>query len=107
MASPGAAYPVGVDLSLTGLRRRLPLLVCVLLLFTCVAAIGTTCAVCVSAHPGQALEQTLTSFPIAAPPPATGWGFVLVLAIAPLLVLGRRVDSRGRASPAVLQRFLF
>ena len=90
-----------------GLRRRLPLLVCVLLLFMCVATVGTTCAVCVSAHPGQALGQTLTSFPVAAPPLATGWGWVLVLAIAPVLVLGRRVDSRGRASPAVLQRFLF
>jgi len=96
-----------VNLSVTGLRRRLPLLVCVLMLFTCVAAVGSTCAVCVSAHPGQALEQTLTSFPVAVPPLATDWGWVLVLAIAPLLVLGRRVDSRGRASPAVLQRFLF
>ena len=90
-----------------GLRRRLPLLVCVVLVFVCVAAIGTTCAVCVSAHPGQALEQTLTSFPVAAPPLAAGWAFVFVLAMAPVLVLGGRVDSRGRASPAVLQRFLF
>jgi len=96
-----------VDLSVIGLRRRLPLLVCVLLLFMCVAAVGTTCAVCVSAHPGQALEQTLTSFPVAAPPLDAGWAFVFVLAMAPVLVLGRRVDSRGRASPAVLQRFLF
>ncbi len=88
-------------------RRRLPLLVCVLVLFTCVAAIGSTCAVCVGAHPGQALEQTLTSFPTAALPPAADWGFVLVLAFAPLLVVRARAGSLGRASPAVLQRFLF
>jgi len=96
-----------VGLSVIAMRRRLPLLVCVLLLFTCAAAVGSTCVVCTSAHPGQALEQTLTSFPTAAPPPAAGWGFMLVLTAAPLLVVRRRIGSLGRASPAVLQRFLF
>lgn len=101
------AYPVRVGLSVIALRRRMPLLVCVLLLVFCVAAVGTTCAVCVSAHPGQTLEHTLSAFPTAAPPPAAGWGFVLVLAVAPLLVGRRRVGAFGRASPALLQRFLF
>lgn len=102
-----ATYPVAVALSEMQLRRRVPLLVCVLLLFTCIWAVGTTCAVCASSHPGQALERTLGSFPTAAPPPAADWAIVLVLAFAPLLVVRRRVRSFGRASPAVLQRFLF
>jgi MYXO-CTERM domain-containing protein len=86
----------------------LPLVACVLLLFLCAAAIGTTCAVCVSSHPVQALEHSLGSAPTAAPPPpVVDWGLVLVLAFAPALVVRRRPRSSGRASPAVLQRFLF
>ena len=96
-----------VRLSIIGLRGRLPLVVCVLLLFTCVAAVGVTCAVCVSAHPGQVVERTLTSFPAAATPPEHAWGFVLVVALASLLVVRPRLRSLGRASPAELQRFLF
>lgn len=89
------------------LRRRLPLLVCVLLLLTCVAAVGVTCAVCVTAHPAQASTQTAASFPTAAPPPVYGWTLLLVLALAPLVVVPARAAARGRASPALLQRFRF
>ena len=96
-----------VELSITRLRRRLPLLACVLLLFMCVAAVGTTCAVCVSSHPVQALERTLGSFPAIAPSPAVDWGVVVVLAFVSVLIVRRPVRSLGRASPAVLQRFRF
>ena len=90
-----------------GLRRRLPLLVCLVLLFSCIAAVGVTCAVCVTAHPAQTLTQTATSFPTAAPPPVSGWTLLLVLAVAPLVVVPARSGARGRASPALLQRFRF
>ena len=96
-----------MDALLSGLRRRLPLLVCLVLLLTCLAAVGVTCAVCVTAHPAQALQQTLTSFPTAAPPPVSGWTLILILAAAPLLLVSVQAGGRGRASPAVLQRFRF
>lgn len=94
-------------MSLSGWRKRLPLLVCLVLLFTCLAAVGVTCAVCVTAHPAQALQQTLTSFPAAAPPPVAAWTMILILTTAPLLVVSARAGGRGRASPALLQRFRF
>jgi len=89
------------------LRRRLPLLVCVLLLFICMAAVGTTCAVCASSHPVQALERTLGSFSTVAPPPAADWCVALVLAFVSVLIVRAPARSLGRASPAVLQRFRF
>lgn len=89
------------------MRNRLPLVVCLVLLFTCLATVGVTCAVCVTAHPAQALQQTLTSFPTAAPPPVAGWALILFLVAAPLLVVSAQAGGRGRASPALLQRFRF
>jgi len=91
----------------TTVRKRLPLVVCMLVLLTCVAAIGSTCVVCASAHPAQAMERTLTSIPTAALPPDTTAFFVLILALSPLLLVRPRFLSLGRASPAELQRFLF
>jgi len=90
----------------TRLRRRLTVLVSVLLLLSCVAAIGATCVVCVSAHPP--IEQTVSSVPqVALPPVVVAWSLVLVLALAPLLIVRARRFTAGRASPAELQRFLF
>lgn len=96
-----------VTLSYAAPRMRVPLVVCILVFLTCFAAVGATCAVCVSAHPVQAVERTLTSAPTAALPPDTTAFFVLVLALTPLLVVRPRFLSLGRASPAELQRFLF
>jgi hypothetical protein len=62
---------------------------------------------CVTAHQAQAQTQTATSFPSAALPPVYGWTLLLVLAGAPLLVVPTRSRARGRASPALLQRFRF
>lgn len=86
------------------LRKRVPVVVCVLVLFTCV---GFTCAACVMAHPGSAIERTLASAPVAMLPPEAGWSFLLVLAFGPLIVVRPRRFSLGHASPAELQRFLF
>lgn len=88
------------------LRRRLTVLVSVLLLLSCVVAFGATCVVCVSGHPP--IEQTVASVPqIALPPVVVAWSLPFVLALTPLLIVRERRFSPGRASPAVLQRFLF
>src|SRR5438552_14171179 len=76
-----------VTLSYRALSRRLPLIVCVLGLLTCFAAIGATCAVCVRSHSAPAVERTLASVPTATVPPDTTTFFVLVLALIPLLVV--------------------
>ena len=107
---PAPAVPrilAAVPLSYTALRKRLPVVVCVLVLLVCFAAIGATCAACVSSHPPQAIERTLGSAPTASLPPDTTAFFVLVLALTPLLLVRPRFLSLGRASPAELQRFLF
>jgi len=78
-----------------------------LALLSCFAAIGATCAVCVSAHPAQAIERTLAPVPTATLPPDTAAVFVLMLALTPLLLVRPRFLSLGRASPAELQRFRF
>jgi len=88
--------------------KRLRVLACVLVLLTCLAAVGATCALCVTGHPGQAIEQSLISVPVAAvPPPVIAWSLLFVLALVPLVLVRPRVLSLGRASPAELQRFLF
>ena len=94
-------------LSLTT-SRGLRTLALVLVVLSCTAAVGATCAVCVTGHPGQAIERTLISVPVATPPPRVVlWGIAIVLAFAPFLVVRARLVSAGRSSPAELQRFLF
>jgi len=88
-------------------RERVRLVVCILLLFACVAAVGATCVICVSNHPGQTIERTLPSLPTASLPPDAMWSFVLLLAFVSQLLVRSRFLSLGRASPAELQRFLF
>jgi hypothetical protein len=90
----------------SSLRKRLPVVVCIVTLFVCVTAIGAVCAVCVSAHPGPSIERTLGSVPVATLPPEAGWSLVLVLAFAPLVLVRPRRVLLGRTSPAELQRFL-
>ena len=87
------------------LRRRLPLVVFVLLAVLLLMLVGIACA-CLSNHPMQAADRV--AGPLVALPPLTAmWALlVLVLAAAPLL-LDRRVPATGRASPALLQRFLY
>jgi len=91
--------------SVTG-SKRLRVLACVLVLLTCMSAIGATCAVCVTGHPAQALEQTLVSPPVVTAPPEMSWGgLALFLGLASLVLVRPRVLTLGRASPAELQRF--
>ncbi len=84
------------------------LLACILLLLACMSAIGVTCAVCVTGHPAQAIEQTLVSAPVVTAPREMTWGgLALFLALASLVLVRPRVLTLGRASPAELQRFRF
>lgn len=89
--------------SLEPLRRRLPLVVFLLLVLLLVMLVGLACA-CVSDHPLQALERALAGI---AAQPALLFVWAL-LAVSAILVVQspRRHAAVGRASPALLQRFL-
>ena len=82
-------------------------MVCVLVLLICFAAVGATCAVCLSAHPAQLVERSAAPAPLAALPVERLLPLALLLFWAPALLVTARVRARGRASPAELQRFLF
>lgn len=83
----------------------MPLIAFVLLAVVCLALLGFACA-CLSDQPAQAIERA-TSLGTAIPPLVEVWALlILSLAFAPfVLVTGDRASSR--ASPALLQRFLF
>jgi len=83
----------------------MPLVAFVLLALVCLALIGFACA-CLSDQPAQALERA-TSIGSALPPLVEVWALLIAsLATVPLvLLLGER--ARSRASPILLQRFLF
>ena len=95
-----------MSMSLQQFRRRLPLVVFLLLFLLCVGVLALACA-CLTDHPLQVLEQAFSALA----------GLPAVLMTAPLLVLSllglgtvlavSPLLPRGRASPAVLQRFLF
>ncbi|MBA2462028.1 MAG: hypothetical protein H0V45_09735 [Actinobacteria bacterium] len=86
------------------LRRRLPLIVFVLLVILVLMMLGFACA-CLTDDPMQAVERALSFVP-ALPAPA-GWaGFSLALATT-LMVVAQARPVADRASPALLQRFLF
>jgi len=83
----------------------MPLIAFILLAVVCVAIFGFACA-CLSNDTSRALEQAVSSGS-ALPPLIEVWSLVFVafVGIAQLLVAERRAPSR--ASPIVLQRFLF
>ena len=93
-----------VVLSVQRLRERLPLIVFLLLLILLVMLVGFACA-CLGDHPMQAIERALAAIP-SLPPMAVMWTFVASL-LATGVVIGRRRMPVGRASPALLQCFLF
>ena len=101
MPAPESGYPRGV--ALERLRGRMPLLVFILLAVLCLALIGFGCA-CVDDQLAQALDRVAQSVPAAVIElwPAFALG---MLASVPLIVFS--VPASGRASPALLQRFLF
>jgi hypothetical protein len=87
------------------LRSRLPFIVFVLVLVIAVVMIGFAC-VCIADHPGKALDRASSSIPAGAPVMDMWPLLVLLLAPVWLFVAGPR-RAQGRASPPLLQRFLF
>jgi hypothetical protein len=93
----------GAPTALFRLRARLPLLVFLLLALVCLALIGFACA-CLSDQAALAIERALQA-PALAPALIAVWSTLL----AALLAAGQVAvqPPRQRASPALLQRFLF
>jgi hypothetical protein len=90
------------------LRRHLPIVASVVVVIVCLASVGATCVCVVGHHPSQALEQVAAAAPVALPAtPATAWASALVATFVGLMVVAGRRGSFGRASPEMLQRFLF
>ena len=85
------------------MRKRLPLIVCIFLVLLVVMLVGLACA-CLTDHPMQAIEKALSVIP-AAPAIVEVWATLIVLAAA--FTVRLPIVTRGRASPALLQRFLF
>ena len=91
--------------SFQALRVRLPLIVFILLLLLLVMIIGIACA-CATDHPMQAVDRALSAIP-AIPPVIEMWS-LMVLLLAPVsLFVATPRRAQGRASPPLLQRFLF
>jgi len=90
--------------SIAGMRKHLPLIVFVLLVLVVVMLVGLACA-CLTDQPMQAIERALSSL-LAAPAAIEVWGLVVILIGTPLFLGPRLCRVRGRASPALLQRFL-
>jgi hypothetical protein len=83
----------------------MPVIAFVLLVVICLALLGFACA-CLSDQPAQAIERA-ASLGAAMPPLVEVWALLIasLAAIPFVLVAGER--ARSRASPALLQRFLF
>jgi hypothetical protein len=90
--------------SLARLRARMPLVVFLLLALLCLALIGFACA-CLSDQPALAIERALQA-PALAPAVIAAWTAMLVV-LAGAGLAGVVPVPRERASPALLQRFLF
>ncbi len=87
------------------MRERLPLIVFVLLVLIAVMLLGIACA-CLTDHPMQAIEKALSAIPLAASLMAA-WP-MLAVALFGIALTPRLTQAAGdRASPAMLQRFLF
>jgi hypothetical protein len=85
----------------------MPLIVFILLALVCLVLIGLACA-CLSDTPVQALERALASLTVQLALIEV-WSFAALafLAAAAVWSGARLARPPGRASPALLQRFLF
>jgi hypothetical protein len=83
----------------------MPLVVFILLALVCLGMLGFACA-CLSDQPAAALERAVQA-PALLPALVELWPALLFGAFAAGLLVFTPVAARGRASPAVLQRFLF
>lgn len=81
----------------------MPLLAFVLLAVICLALIGFACA-CLEDQFAQALDRVAQAVPAAI---IVLWSGLSVAALVSLAVIALEVPASGRASPALLQRFLF
>jgi hypothetical protein len=88
--------------ALERLRGRVPLLVFILLAVLCLALIGLACA-CLDDQFAQAFDRALQT-PIAL---IEVWAAMAVVTLASISLIVLSVPASGRASPALLQRFLF
>jgi hypothetical protein len=91
--------------SIQSLRGRLPFIVFVFALVIAVVMIGFACA-CIADHPAKALDRASSAVPAGMPVIEMWPLIVLLLAPAWLFVPAPR-RRLGRASPPLLQRFLF
>jgi hypothetical protein len=97
-------YP-GLVPSIQSLRGRLPFVVFVLVLVVAVVMIGFACA-CIADHPGKALDRATSLVP-AGMPVIEMWPLVVLLLAPALLFVAAPRRPLGRASPPLLQCFLF
>jgi len=87
------------------MRRRLPLIVFIFVVLIVVMLVGIACA-CATDHPMQAIEKAVSAIP-AAPALIEVWAALVSGLFAAAIIFARPQAARERASPAVLQRFLF
>jgi hypothetical protein len=87
------------------MRKRLPLIVFIFLVLILVMLVGIACA-CATDHPMQAVEKAISAIP-AALPVMEAWPVMVLGFFAAALVVTLPLAARERASPALLQRFLF
>jgi len=87
------------------LRKHLPLVVFIFLVLIAVMLLGFACA-CLTDHPMQAIEKVLAAIP-AVPAIIEVWSALAVGLFAAAVASRPPALARRRASPAVLQRFLF
>jgi hypothetical protein len=83
----------------------MPLVVFVLLALVCLAMLGFACA-CLSDQPAAALERAVQA-PALPPALVEVWAALLFGAFAAGMLVSTQIAGRGRASPEMLQRFLF
>jgi len=83
----------------------MPLLVFILLAVVCLALLGFACA-CLTDQPAQAVDRA-TSLGSALPPLIEMWSLVFVTLMGASFLVAVRERASSRASPALLQRFLF
>jgi hypothetical protein len=83
----------------------MPLVVFILLAVVCLALLGFACA-CLSDQPAQAVDRA-TSLGSALPALIEVWSLVFVALMGASFLVAVRERASSRASPALLQRFLF
>jgi hypothetical protein len=83
----------------------MPLIAFILLAVICLALFGFACA-CLSGEPMQALDRVQTTGQ-ALPPLIEVWALAFAALVGAGFFLTVRTRAASRASPALLQRFLF